>query len=113
MIGGNTILTIVGKTVTTEATGIQKAEWNKNLYAIKGFLDYITGEANLSPNYQKLEQSSHVFIADYVNLKDIKAEEVKGVINGELYDIKLIDDPMGLKEHLEIYLNYVGGQNAS
>lgn len=35
------------------------------------------------------------------------------LINGEIYDIQLIDNPMHLNYQLEIYLKYVGGQNGS
>ena len=31
------------------------------------------------------------------------------VIDGNIYDILLIDDPMRMHKHLEIYLKYVGG----
>ena len=32
------------------------------------------------------------------------------LINGEVYEVLLYDDPVQLHEHLEIYLKYVGGQ---
>ena len=31
------------------------------------------------------------------------------IINDSVYNIQLIDDPMGLHQHLEIYLKYIGG----
>ena len=40
----------------------------------------------------------------------IKAENSRIVDEeGKVYDIKLIDDPMGMHEQLEIYLSYTGG----
>ena len=52
-----------------------------------------------------------MFVADYKQLSDmIKAENSRMVIDGQVYDIMLIDDPMGMHEQLEIYLKYTGGQ---
>lgn len=31
------------------------------------------------------------------------------LIDGKIYDVQWIDDPMGMHEHLEIYLKAVGG----
>ena len=52
-----------------------------------------------------------MFLADYKKLDShIKAENSRMVINGKVYDIMVIDDPMELHEQLEIYLKYTGGQ---
>ena len=40
---------------------------------------------------------------------DATSENARFIINGLVYDILLIDDPMGMHEHLEIYLRFVGG----
>jgi len=40
----------------------------------------------------------------------VKAENSRMIVNGGVYDVKLIDDPMGLHKQLEIYLKYTGGQ---
>lgn len=74
-----------------------------------GWLDLISGDAKY--DYKaKIEDSTHVFICDYEELDGIDVEEAKAEVNGEEYDIKYIDDPMGLHEQLEIYLKKVGGQ---
>lgn len=52
-----------------------------------------------------------MFVADYKQLSDmIKTENSRMVIDGRVYDIMVIDDPMGMHEQLEIYLKYTGGQ---
>ena len=33
------------------------------------------------------------------------------IIDGYIYDVMLIDNPMNMNKHFEIYLKYVGGQN--
>ena len=58
----------------------------------------------------KVQESTHVFLCDYVPLDaDIKAENARMVIGGKAYDIMLIDNPMELCQQLEIYLKYTGG----
>ena len=42
---------------------------------------------------------------------DVTSENARMVIQGLVYDILLIDNPMNMNEHLEIYLRFVGGQN--
>ena len=40
----------------------------------------------------------------------LTAENSRIVIDREIYEVKMYDDPMRLHEHMEIYLKYVGGQ---
>ena len=42
---------------------------------------------------------------------DVTSENARMLIDGLIYQIMLIDDPMNLHQHLEIYLKFVGGQN--
>lgn len=105
----------------------------------KGYLDYQSGQTKYSIHSAKIEESTHVFICDFrsftclseawgwnpFNFLDsiinseleqdiaITSENSRMLINGKLYDVLLIDDPMELHEHLEIYLKYVGGQNGT
>lgn len=46
---------------------------------------------------------------EVVETVDLTSENARMFVNGNLYQILLIDDPMGLHKHLEIYLKYVGG----
>lgn len=81
------------------------------IQSIIGWLDYLTGETNRTNYNAKIEESTHVFIADYVNLDPrIEAEKVIMIINNKTYDVTLIDNPMELNAQLEIYLKFVGGQ---
>lgn len=51
-------------------------------------------------------------MCDYFDYKalNLTPETSRLLIDGERYDIMLIDDPMGLHQHLEIHLEYLGGQ---
>lgn len=101
----------------------------------KGHLDYQSGETKYSVHSAKIEESTHIFICDFTSFKliselqwnplnsesiinprleqdiDVTSENSRMLIKGKLYDVLLIDDPMEMHEHLEIYLKYVGGQN--
>lgn len=77
---------------------------------IRGFLDLsnsVANGANYSTYNAKIQESTHVFICDYVSI-DKNVSDKRMLIDGEKYDVKLIDDPMNLHEHLEIFLEFVG-----
>ena len=44
------------------------------------------------------------------NTVDATSENARMLIDGQVYQIQVIDDPMNMHQHLEIYLKYVGGQ---
>jgi len=97
-------------TYTKNEIGKRIPDW-QTVQTIKGFLDHQSGDSGFNSYNAKIQESTHIFIADYVQLDaSIKAEKCMAVINGERYDVKVIDDPMGLHKHLEIYLKYTGGQ---
>ena len=76
----------------------------------KGFLDLSGGDSRYNNYSAKVQESTHIFISDYVKLPDnVKAENTRMLIDGLPYDVKMIDDPMGLHKHLEIYLAFTGG----
>ena len=108
MIGGNTVLTIQQKTVTENSLGEQIEAW-EDACNITGFLDLMSNQQNISTHLASIIESSHVFICDYRKI-DVDVELCRGVIDGKLYDLKYIDDPMNLHKHLEIFLDYIGGQ---
>lgn len=108
-IGGNTEAWIQIKTVTENAIGEQVRNW-QNVQRLKGWLDLSSGEAKYTSFNAKIQESTHYFISDYVPLdKRIEAEKARMLIAGKVYDITLIDNPMGLNAQLEIYLKYTGG----
>lgn len=111
MIGGNTtaLFQIKSDTIKNEI-GQKIIEW-KDIQSITGFLDLSGGDSEYTTFNAKLQESTHIFISDYVRLDaSIKAENSRMLIDGGRYDVLLIDDPMGLHKQLEIYLKYTGGQ---
>lgn len=109
MIGGNIVGSLqVNQGVSYNIIGEQEVSW-ETTHELIGFLD-MQGQTTNRTNYQtKLEESTHVFICDYVVL-DKNVENKRMSIDGEIYEVVHIDDPMNLHQHLEIYLKYVGGQ---
>lgn len=108
-IGGNIKAVLQVRTIASNAIGEQVATW-QDVQTLKGWLDLSSGGARYSYN-AKIQESTHYIIADYVPLdKRIEAENARAVINGKIYDITLIDNPMELNAQLEIYLKYTGGR---
>ncbi len=87
-----------------------EAAWQDCLQ-LWGWLDLSTGDANRIAFSAKIQESSHIFLCDYQPLVGITSENARMVIEGRVYDILLIDDPMYMHEHYEIYLKFIGGQN--
>ena len=107
MIGGNINLELQIKDGTEKnALGEQLKSW-KHYKTLFGFLDLSTGTTNYTNYNAKVEESSHVFICDYVKI-GAKDTELRAICDGAMYDVKYIDDPMNLHEHLEIFLKYIG-----
>lgn len=136
MIGGNITATIQLLTSSTEnAIGESIPTW-ENVVELKGFLDLSSGDSKYTTYNAKIQESTHIFMCDYANIValgtewlwdemdflnsfineqsaetiQLISENSRVVINGKTYDVMLIDDPMGLHKHLEIYLKYTGGQ---
>jgi len=113
MIEGNTELIIqsLSKDVVYDRNGKRIIDYESK-EPIVGWLDLISGDSRY--DYKaKIEDSTHIFISDYVDLSDVDIEESRAFIKGEIYEIKYIDDPMELHMQLEIYLKKVGGQNGN
>lgn len=119
-IGGNTNGTFQVKTLSRDENGKYIRNeigeivrtW-QDVQTIRGWLDLSTGDSRTTPFYAKIQQSTHIFIGDYVALDErISAENARMIIGGKTYDIMLIDNPMGMGSgsQLEIYLKYTGGQ---
>lgn len=121
-IGGNvTALLQVKKEGIKNAIGEHECNW-VDCISLLGWLDLSTGDSNHTNFSTKIQESSHVFLCDFVSLKeislsteqqetvDITSGNARAVINGLIYEILLIDNPMSRNEHLEIYLKFIGGQ---
>lgn len=111
-IGGNITGTIQISTSTRNTIGEQVQEW-ADVQTLNGWLDLAAGKSGYSSFLAKIQESTHIFICDYVPLDArITAENSRMVIRGKVYDIMLIDNPMELESgsQWEIYLKYTGGQ---
>lgn len=119
MIGGNTSAVLQVYTVTKNEHGTQSKVW-VDAMELKGWLDYQSGDARYGSYNTKLQESTHIFICDYrpipatleVEGKTVRVntENARMVANSQRYDVLLIDNPMNLNKHLEIYLKFTGGQ---
>lgn len=110
MIDGNLIATFQTQTSKKNSIG-EGVLACSDVIQKKGFLDYVNGEADYEMN-AKIQESTHIFLCDWFDCDalGITSENAKIIIEGQIYSVQLIDDPMGLNRHLEIYLQYTGGQ---
>lgn len=108
-IGSNIELVLQTKETQKNTIGEKISLW-LDTETLTGFLDLSSGSSSYSTYNAKIQESTHIFLCDYVKLS-VTAENCRAVIGGQVYDVLLIDDPMGMHEHLEIYLKFVGGQN--
>lgn len=110
-IGGNVMAVIQKKVETVSDIGEGVLTW-ANVQTIKGWLDLAGGNAGYSTYYAKTEESTHVFVADYVQLQgSVTAENCRMVIGRKTFDITYIDNPMemGSGSQFEFYLRHTGG----
>lgn len=109
-IGGNTTAIIQTATITSNEIGEHVQTWT-DVQTIKGWLDFSAGDSRYSTYSAKLQETTHIFIADYIPLAvGIQAENSRMTINGKRFDILLIDNPMELNQQLEFLLKFTGGQ---
>lgn len=96
---------ICGKTQVDNGIG-GFTETEGELFSIKGYLDLLTGDERTTNN-AFMEDSTHIILTDY--RADIKRKKHWLVdADSNRYDITLVDDPLQLHNHLEIYLKFVG-----
>lgn len=135
-IGGNiTALIQVKDEGKKNAIGEREHTWN-DVFDLRGWLDLSGGQNTYTTYNAKVQESTHMFICGFHSCKnlskkwvwnpfnliggvivsteqdekvDVTSENGRMVIEGNVYDILLIDDPMNMHQHLEIYLKYVGG----
>ena len=111
MINGNINGLIQVCTATKNAIGESVKSWT-DVQTLHGWLDFSSGEARYTNFNAKIQESTHIFICDYVQLDSrITSENSRIVINNQVYDVVMIDNPMELNQHYEIYLTYTGGQS--
>ena len=116
-IGGNTDAVIQIKTIVQNDIGEDAETWVDAVDTFIGWLDLSSGSSN-GVNYNaKIQQSTHIFVCDYFDLtatkggtgKKLTPENSRMIINGEVYEVSVYDNPMNMNAQLEIYLVYVGG----
>lgn len=107
-IGGNVTAQLQIRTTAKNTIGEGVKAW-ETVQSLLGFLDYAGGEANRTSFNTKLQESTHVFICDYVQLDSrVNENNSRLLIGSDTYDVTLIDNPMNLNKHLEFMLKYTG-----
>lgn len=110
-IGGNITAEIQICTSIKNEIGEGVQSW-ETVQSLLGYLDSTGGDSAYTTYNAKIQESTHVFVADYVPLNaKITAENSRFIVNGKIYDTKYFDNPMELKtgSQWEIFLKYVGG----
>lgn len=118
-IGGNCSAIIQVQTATQNDIGEDVPIW-EDVHSFKGWLDLSAGDSNSVNFSAKIQESTHIFLCDYFPLQysvgdkpdeinKITAENSRMMVDGDIYEVTVYDDPMNRHEHLEIYLKYVGG----
>lgn len=103
-IGGNKTASIQTCSLVRNEIGERVKSW-ATVQTVRGWLDYTTGETGRQTYDAKVQDTSHVFVCDYVKLPDgVKPDTARLLVDGQPYDIVLIDNPMELDYQLEIYL---------
>lgn len=115
MIGGN-ITAIIKKEQFDGLNAIgESVQSFENVGSVLGWLDYATGQSEIQTYHSKLQKTTHIFLCDYFRWNEatqgalVTSDNSYLVIDSQKYNILLIDNPMGMNKHLEIYLEYVGG----
>lgn len=109
-IGGNVTAEIQIFSTNRNEIGESVKSW-ETVQTLKGFIDLSNGDSKYTTFNAKIQESTHIFIVDYVKLSSlITAENSRIMLGGKIYDIMLIDNPMELCAQLEIYLKLTGGQ---
>lgn len=111
-IGGNIKATIQVNATERNAIGESVKGW-QDVQTLTGWLDLAAGKSGYSSFNAKIQESTHIFIGDYVPLDSrITVENSRMIVKGKVYDIMLLDNPMELEEgsQWEIYLKYTGGR---
>lgn len=111
-IGGNITATIQVFTQGKNGIGENVKTW-ADVQKIKGWLDLQSGDSRYNTFDAKIQESTHIFVADYVPLNArISSENSRMVIGGKRFDVLLIDNPMEMQtgSQLEFYLRFTGGQ---
>ena len=109
MIGGNVTAKAVRSVRTVNGQGLAVEDGFKTVAEIGGWLDYQSGQKGHTAFQAPIEDTTHLFLSDYdADYAALSEDGLSLVIGGRRYEVLLIDDPMGLHQHLETFLKYVG-----
>ncbi len=118
MIGGNIKAVLQVSTTEKNEIGEKVPVWH-DVMELFGWLDLQSGDSKYT-NSAKMQESTHIFICDYLpipatlevegKMVRVRAENARMVTLTQRYDVMLIDNPMELNKQLEIYLKHTGGQ---
>ena len=109
MVGGNTAAEVVRSVKSTSKRGIRVESGIELVMSLKGWIDYQSGQNSHTTFNAELANTTHVFLCDY-DAKYAALRKEKGlslVIDGNRYEVLLVDDPMGLHQHIETFLRRV------
>ena len=118
-IGGNIEAVLQINIPIYNEIGSMVDSWH-DVWSKKGFLDLSAGDSKHTTFDAKIQESTHIFICDYKPIPEslevegnfirVSPENARIVVNSQRYDVMLIDNPINMNKHLEIYLKYTGGQ---
>ena len=119
MIGGNIKAVLQVSTTIKNEIGEKVPVWH-DVIELHGWLDLQSGDSKYTTYNAKMQESTHLFICDYLPIPAtleiegktvrVSAENARMVTLSQRYDVMLIDNPMELNKQLEIYLKHTGGQ---
>ena len=111
-VKGNTLCVIqTGTSSAVNEYGERETTW-ENAIEFDAVLGLQSGDSKYSSFNAKIEESSHVAVAEFdADIYALADKNTRLIAKGKMYDVLLIDNPDELNEHLEIYLRFIGGQN--
>lgn len=103
MIGGNKTAKLQKATYSPNSIGEMEASWEDYL-VMTGYLDLMGSTATYQSIQAKVEEATHVWIMDWVDIQETDPAMLRFVMDGHYYNVLYIDDPMGKGRQVEIYL---------
>lgn len=108
-IGGGSRAQFVRSSRSKNARGVSVESGAEPVAESIGWLDYQSGQASHQEGGAKLEETTHVFLCDYSDdIASLDEEGLSLLCGGRRYEVLLIDDPMGMHDHIEVMLKYLG-----
>ncbi len=110
LIGGNKTIQLMKKVDNVlNDIGEDTGNFEEEYLSFEGFLDYVSGEVGSANFNAPINESTHIFVSDYIEITE-ETKNLIAIIDNKTYEVKYIDNPMELNEQIEIYLKLLGGQ---